>query len=295
MEFQTTCVATGMLDGNARPGTVFIGFIPFPRGAIHPVICSCRVAGQVLPWALSNHTHGDLTLDKALIDQLRSLTAPHLADGCLRTGTPIRFAPSEVQGLTPQMECRGRAFPVRHVGSIDVFLEALELTSPGDVIVIDNAGRRDEACIGDIVLIEAAAAGIEAFVIWGLHRDSKELRGIGFPVFSMGALPTGPQRLHARPPDVFSRALVGQHVITSDDIVVGDANGVLFLPADRLAAIVDAALNYRETEAKQLRAMAQGRTYRSQTRFTEYLSRRDVEPAYGFRQHLKAIEAAGEV
>lgn len=234
-------------------------------------------------------------MNKALIDQLRSLTGPHLADGCLRTGIPIRFAPAQVQGLTPQMECRGRAFPVRHVGSIDVFFEALERTSPGDVIVIDNAGRMDEACIGDIVLLEAAAAGVEAFVIWGLHRDSKELREIGFPVFSMGSLPTGPQRLHARPPDVFSRAVIGQHAITTDDIVVGDANGVLFLPSDRLADIVDAATGYRETEARQLLAMANGRTFRSQTRFAEYLTRRAAEPAYGFRQHLKDIEAAGEV
>lgn len=239
--------------------------------------------------------HGEIGLNKVLIDQLRSLTGPHLADGCLRTGTPIRFAPAQVQGLTPQMECRGRAFPVRHVGSIDVFFEALERTSPGDVIVIDNAGRMDEACIGDIVLLEAAAAGVEAFVIWGLHRDSKELREIGFPVFSMGSLPTGPQRLHARPPDVFSRAVIGPHAITTDDIVVGDANGVLFLPSDRLADIVDAAISYRETEARQLLAMANGRTFRSQTRFSEYLSRRTVEPAYGFRQHLKDIEAAGEV
>lgn len=234
-------------------------------------------------------------MDKSLINQLSQLTTPHLADGCLRTGIPIRFAPSSVKPLLPTMQCLGRARPVRHVGSIDIFLEVFEKVRPGEVLVIDNGGRLDEACIGDIILLEGQAAGLNGFVIWGLHRDNKELMDIGFPVFSMGSLPTGPQRLHVRPPDIFTRAVVGQHAITTDDFVVADPNGVLFLPVDRLKEIVDAATSYRETEARQLKAMREGRGYRVQTRFSEYLGRREREPSYGFRQHLKDIEAAGEV
>jgi 4-hydroxy-4-methyl-2-oxoglutarate aldolase len=237
----------------------------------------------------------DATLDPAVLGQLMKLTGPHLADGCLRTGVPIRVAPAQIQPLQAGMECRGRALPVRHVGSIDVFFEVFERARAGDVLVIDNGGRTEEACIGDIVLLEARAAGIAGIVIWGLHRDAKELAEIGFPVFSMGALPTGPQRLHARPPDIFERANVGQHAITRDDVVVADANGVLFLPVDRLGAIVSAATAYRDTEARQLKAMREGRTYREQSRFTQYLAKRREHPAYGFRQHLKDIEAAGEV
>lgn len=226
---------------------------------------------------------------------LDRLSTPHLADGCLRTGTPIRFAPSSVRPILPTMNCHGPARPVRHVGSIDVFLEAFESVEPGEVLVIDNAGRVDEACIGDIILLEGKSAGLTGFVIWGLHRDARELMQIGFPVFSMGALPTGPQRLHSRPPDIFSRAMFGTHAITHEDYVVADENGVLFLPRNRLSKVVAAASAYRETEARQLRAMREGRTYRAQTRFAEYSTRRQREPDYGFRQHLKDIEAAGEV
>ncbi len=230
-----------------------------------------------------------------LIEQLTTLTTPHLADGSLRCGVPIRFAPSGLRPLTPDMEVRGRARPVRHVGSIDVFFELLEHAAPGEVIVIDNGGRLDEACIGDIVAIEAKAAGIAGFVIWGLHRDNRELSELGLPVFSLGALPTGPQRLHPRPHDLFHQALVGQHGITETDYVAADSNGVLFLPESRIEDIVAAAIGYRETEARQLAAMRNGRSYRSQTRFDQYLATRAQDPAYGFRQHLKDIAAAGEV
>jgi 4-hydroxy-4-methyl-2-oxoglutarate aldolase len=234
-------------------------------------------------------------MNEPVIDQLSNLTTPHLADGCLRTNVTIRCAPAGLRPLLASMQCAGRARPIRHVGSIDIFLEVVQESAPGEVLVIDNGGRLDEACVGDIVVLEAKAAGIVGMVIWGLHRDSKELSEIGFPLFSLGALPTGPQRLHARPPDIFNRATVGPHAITSSDFVVADANGVLFLPEDRLGDIIAAAIVCRETETRQLKAMREGRSYRSQVRFGDYLSRRQREPSYGFRQYLKDIEAAGEV
>lgn len=228
-------------------------------------------------------------------DRLAHLTTPHLADGCLKTNVPIRCAPSALRPLAPAMRCSGRARPVRHVGSIDIFFEALHGAARGEILVVDNAGRQDEACIGDIVALEAKDAGIAGIVIWGLHRDSKELTDIGFPVFSLGALPTGPQRLHARPANVFNRATIGAHVVTSSDFVAADANGVLFLPEDRLENIIAAAVDCRETEARQLKAMKDGQFYRSQVRFNDYLARRQQDAGYGFRQHLKEIAAAGEI
>jgi len=43
----------------------------------------------------------------------------------------------------------GRVLPVRHYGSVDVFLEAMGMAQPGDILVIDKGGRMDEGCIGD--------------------------------------------------------------------------------------------------------------------------------------------------
>lgn len=229
-----------------------------------------------------------------LIDQLSNLSTPHLADGCLRTSVPLRCAPAGVRPLVASMRCAGRARPIRHVGSIDVFLEALQGSTPGEVLVVDNGGRLDDACVGDLITLEAKGEGIAGIVILGLHRDSQEIGEIGLPLFSLGALPTGPQRLDPTPADVFAWAAVGPHVVTPSDFVVADANGVLFLPEARLADIIAAGVAVRDTERRQIKAMETGRSFRSQVRFSDYLSRRDRDASYSFRQHLKDIQAAGE-
>ena len=66
------------------------------------------------------------------------------------------------------------------------------MAAPGDVLVVDNGGRLDEACVGDLVALEAQAAGVEGMVIWGLHRDTADIRAIGLPVFSLERSPLAP-------------------------------------------------------------------------------------------------------
>src|SRR5260370_37801109 len=103
-----------------------------------------------------------------------------------------------MRAVVPGSRLAGAALPVRHVGSVDIFVEAFEGAAPGDVLVVDNGGRLDESCVGDLVVLEAQTAGLDGIVIWGLHRDTVDIRVIGLPVFSLGTIPTGPQRLDMR-------------------------------------------------------------------------------------------------
>lgn len=233
-------------------------------------------------------------MDLGFGDRFAALTTAHLADACLRARVPVRCAPAQVQAVEAGSRVAGRVLPARHVGSVDVFLEAFEGAAPGDVLVVDNGGRVDEACVGDLVVLEARTAGLAGVVIWGLHRDTADIRAIGLPVFSMGAIPTGPLRLDDRPEDALSTAVVGQWTVGREDLVLGDADGVLFVPLDRAEELFTLAEAIRDTERRQAGLIRDGVSLRSQVRFDGYLAAREQQPSLTFRDHLRTVGGAIE-
>ena len=223
-----------------------------------------------------------------------TLSTPLLADACIRLTVDVRLAPPGIRSVKPGTSLSGRALPVRHYGSVDIFLEAFENCRPGDVLVIDNQGRVDEGCIGDLTVLEAKTAGVSGIVAWGCHRDTAEILEIGFPVFTYGTCSAGPLRLDERHADALTSAGFGNHAITRDDFVFADDDGVLFLPMDRLEQIVSTALLIQERERQQAAMIKAGTSLRKQLRFSEYLSKRETDPSYSFRKHLRAIGGAIE-
>jgi regulator of RNase E activity RraA len=222
------------------------------------------------------------------------LTTAHLADACIRAHIPVRCAPASMHAVVSGSRLVGRVSPARHVGSVDIFLEAIEGATPGDVLVVDNGGRLDESCVGDLVVLEAQVAGLEGIVIWGLHRDTADIRAIGLPVFSLGSLPTGPQRLDTRPQDALERATVGEWTVSRDDLVLGDDDGVLFVPAARTEDLFMLAETIRDTERHQAEQARAGVSLRSQLQFDTYLARRQQNPYLSFREHLRTLGGAIE-
>lgn len=224
-----------------------------------------------------------MDLDLSALD----LTTAHLADACVRAHIPVRAVslPPVVPGTTTS----GRVLPARHAGSVDVFLEAFGRAEPGDVLVVDNDARTDEACVGDMVVREARLAGLAGVVIWGLHRDTQDLREIGLPVFSLGANPTGPLTLRDRAPEALSTAQVDRWTVTTDDVVFGDDDGVLFVPVAHVESLIAKARGIRDVERAQAERVRQGESLRSQLRFDEYLA-----SGLTFREHLRAIGGAVE-
>jgi regulator of RNase E activity RraA len=227
-------------------------------------------------------------------ERFAALTTAHIADACIRAQVPVRCAPAAVQAVLPGSRIAGRVVPARHAGSVDIFLEALEGASPGDVLVVDNGGRTDESCVGDLIALEVQAAGLGGIVIWGLHRDTADIGAIGLPVFSAGSIPTGPLSLRDRVPDALESAAVGEWTVGRDDVVLADDDGVLFIPAASAAGIVSKAEVIRDTERRQAERIRGGQTLRDQVQFSTYLSSRAQQPLLTFRDHLRAVGGAIE-
>src|SRR5215211_4797296 len=93
------------------------------------------------------------------------LSTPLIADACLRLGLPLRVAVAGIRSLIAGQRIAGAVLAAQHCGSVDVFLEAMGKASSGDVLVIDNQGRVDEGCIGDLTAIEARACELAGIVV----------------------------------------------------------------------------------------------------------------------------------
>lgn len=233
--------------------------------------------------------------NEELRQRFGALTTAHLADACLRVGLGVRCGPAMLQAVVSGDRVAGRVVPARHVGSVDVFLEALGTAGPGDVLVVDNGGRLDESCVGDLVTLEMRSAGLSGIVVWGLHRDTGDIAAIGLPLFSLGSIPTGPLSLSIRPADALQRATVGEWTVDRDDVVLGDDDGVLFVPAARAAELFATAESIRDTERRQAERIRGGDSLRGQVRFAEYLAAREQSPELGFREHLRGVHGEIEV
>ena len=214
-----------------------------------------------------------------------TLATAAIADASIRLGVPIRTAPVSLVPLTPGVIFHGPARPITHLGSVDVLLETIDDAPAGSVMVIDNGGRHDEACVGDLMVLEAQLARLSAMVIWGRHRDTAQLREIGLPLFSLGSSSFGPRRVPPAGRPMRSAYLDGA-AVTDGDEVFGDDDGVLFLGPDRRAELLELAATIQQTESAQADRMRAGASLREQLDFAGYRRQQALDPGLTLRQHL---------
>ena len=233
--------------------------------------------------------------NKNLEKAFSELSTPLITDACMRLGVFMRVAPIGIKPLLPGWRIAGRVLPVRHSGSVDIFLEVMANADAGDILTIDNAARKHEGCIGDLTVLEAQAKGLGGIAVWGFHRDTPQLIKIGFPVFSYGAFPVGPKRAYPRGSDALTTARFGDFKLTADDVVFGDDDGVVFALLQDVEDIISLARTIAKTEKHQAENIKNKKTLSQQFKFDEYLKKRSKDESYTFRKHLQKIGGAIEV
>jgi 4-hydroxy-4-methyl-2-oxoglutarate aldolase len=222
-------------------------------------------------------------------------TTPFIADACVQLTLPVRVGPPGMTCNFPGSKVAGPARPARHAGSTDVFLEVIAASDTGDVLVIDNGGRTDEGCIGDLVVGEAFMSGIAGTICWGTHRDTGAIHAIGARVWSLGTCPNGPLELRRRVTTALTAANVGKVTVTLEDYVFADDDGVVVVATADLERIVETARDIATREGGQAARLLKGELLRTQLDLAGYVARRESDPTYTFRDHLKSFGGAIEI
>ncbi len=154
--------------------------------------------------------------------------------------------------VTMRVVAAGLTKPKHHMGA-----GALNAAGPGDVIVIDNAGRMDQNCWGEIMTFAAMQKGIAGVVIDGVSRDVDVIQELGFPVVARGVLPT---TIRGRGMEESVNTIVqcGGAQVRPGDIVVADANGVCIVPQERAEEVLAVTKELYQSEQNIIEQLKRG-------------------------------------
>lgn len=143
----------------------------------------------------------------------------------------------------------GNAFTVRvRPGDNLMIHKALTMVQPGDVLVIDGGGDLTQALVGGLMRTTCIAQGLAGLVIDGAVRDVVEWTEGGMPLFAKGHTHRGPTK--DGPGDInVPIACAGLHVAPGD-VIVGDADGVIAIPAAQARNILQRTHRHLEKEAR---------------------------------------------
>ena len=165
-------------------------------------------------------------------------------------------------------------------------IAALSEAAAGDVLVVTTNGHQ-RAVLGELLANEARRRGLAGIVIDGHCRDVTGLRALGLPVFARGPYPAAATA--ARRGGTGEPIVCGGVAVAPGDLVIGDDDGIVIAPADRIAAALDAAEARAVAEQAMLAAIRDGASYHELSGFADHIARlgRGEESKLEFRAHVR--------
>ncbi len=189
--------------------------------------------------------------DRNFRKRLEKLSTTNLSDALDKIG--MRGAVIGIRPLFGMPKVIGRAATIkitaagmmkskRHLG-----IDAIATAAPGDVIAIDNRGDIHNNCWGEILSCAAQKKGVSGVFVDGAARDVDFCQEIGFPVFARGIVPiTARGRIMQE--DFNCPIRLGDVQVRPGDILVGDVNGIVVIPPEKVDEVLGAAEEILEKE-----------------------------------------------
>ena len=204
--------------------------------------------------------------DDALLARLRLMDTASLSDA----NKALPVLTSAIRPLVPGLRMAGRAVTARANDDLMSVIGALEISGPGDVLVV-AAGDRNEAVVGELFGTEAFRRGLAGIVIDGMSRDTAALRRLGLPIYSRGVTPKAPAAV--RVPEIQLTLTIDGVEVRPGDLLVGDDDGIIVGSVTDFAAIIDAAEAIQTREKALRTSIERGSSLFDAMNFTDHVAR----------------------
>lgn len=152
----------------------------------------------------------------------------------------IGALPGALKPISQHMKLCGPAYPINCLARSNINLhEAIYKASPGDILVASIEGVPDAGYWGDILTCAAQEKGLGGLVIDGCVRDADDIDELNFPIFAKGLniLGTGKERGGS----IGQTISIGDITINKGDLIVGDRDGLVVIPAINLQDVIHAS------------------------------------------------------
>jgi 4-hydroxy-4-methyl-2-oxoglutarate aldolase len=191
-------------------------------------------------------------MSQELIQQISTFPTATLHEAMGKYGA----LPAGIRPISPKMRVCGTAVTVHTMPRDNMMLHrAIAQATAGDVIIVHTSDFWEAGYWGEIMAVGAQARGIAGLVIDGCVRDADPLTALGFPVFARGLCIQGTTKFGSG--SLNQAITIGQVTIYPGDVIMGDRDGVVVVPADRLAETIEKA---QAREAKEAQVMARLRS-----------------------------------
>ncbi|THB81361.1 MAG: 4-carboxy-4-hydroxy-2-oxoadipate aldolase/oxaloacetate decarboxylase [Desulfobacteraceae bacterium] len=134
--------------------------------------------------------------------------------------------------------------------------KALEIASPGDIIVATVGAHYHAGYFGDLMATSAIARKVGGLAIDGCIRDAEEICESGFPVFSRGFCITGTVKNTLG--KVNHPILFGGVQVNPGDLILGDDDGMVIVEKARIEEVLAKSKDRVEKEVEKAKVLESG-------------------------------------
>lgn len=197
-------------------------------------------------------------LSADLLQKLRTVSTATLTSQLNKRGFRNTFL-TGLYPLCPELPLVGYAFTLRYVPAREDLTDtlydntknmqrmAVESVGPEDVLVIDARGDIRGATLGNILATRLQARGAAGVVTDGAVRDSPAFRALGFPTYIKAPHAATSFTIH-HPLEMNVPIGCAGVLIMPGDVIVGDAEGVVAIPAQVAASVAEDAYEQERLE-----------------------------------------------